>query len=485
MRRFSNWIIWYSLPYFLLIQTRFAGVQFKTLAGDDIYYLAGSRIDGGYGNSLLHSPLDQAYGKWRPIPQVIGSLLLDLFGGDFWKYQIFNEVLLAIVGTLLAILVMTFFPDAKLLSWAAGSFIILARFNLYNILQVLGMMESIALICCISTLIFLTKYSAANSRKYYVLFNLFFFLSVHSHERYMFLFPSLIWVITFYSVRKNPKYLLFLYITPIAILAENYLIKTLIFQTNFFTGGGAVPIDGSISNIMWFSWRGLLNIFGYNSGPDYLSGKNAHTIGNCAIYIAVLWAAPCLLLIIGAMLKMFKAYSITSAFKSVPVIIGTVLSLVLSASITFRQEYRWLLSPYLVLVLVVFVSIGFIFKSNIARGLVSLVLVVVGSINGLYYAKYSENTYFYMTQKLADSINDRIFVQYRSELDSASFIIIDHGSQAFDWAIGSGLFFDTYSPNDNYDIRRIIEADDLSAIVGLRESVYTFDYQWDQIVQLP
>ena len=481
---FKTWLTLYFMPYLLLIQVRFGNFQFKTLAGDDIYYFAGSRIVGGYGSSFWHSPLDQAYGKWRPVPQIIGSVLLDLFSGDFWKYQVFNEVLLAIAGTLIAVLVSNLIPNAKFLCWIAGSFIVLARFNLYFILQVLGMMESTALIFSISCLISLVKYSRSNSRKYFLLFNIFYFLAIHSHERYLFLFPVLIWVIVFYSNSKNTKQMVLLCIVPVSIVLENYLIKTLVFQTNFFTGGAAQAIDGSLSDISWFSWRGILNLLGYNSGPDYLSGKNANALGNSSVYLAAIWAIPSVLVVVGAIVKMLKNYPIARTLKLTFAFAGTVLSLVLSASITFRQEYRWLLSPYLVFVVVVFSSAGYLFKSSLQRGAVVLVLVIAGTVNGTYYARYAENTYFFMVQRLTDSINDRIFVQHTTELDNATFIIIDHDSPTFDWAVGGGQFFAAYNPGRNIDIRTVGKMEDISLLTDVREKFYIFDYQWNQIIQL-
>ena len=189
-------------------------------------------------------------------------------------------------------------------------------------------------------------------------------------------------------------------------------------------------------------------------------------------------------MLLGALIKMIRKSSIRSSVKVITVPVSAFVSLLLSASITFRQEYRWLLSPFIVFVVMVVCSISYLFRSKIARGVVTLFIVAVGTVNGLYYARYAENTYFFMTQKLTDSINDQIFVQYKSELNSATFVVIDHGSQVFDWGIGGGLFFDVYGSGENTDIRRITEVGDKSTLIDLRENVYVFDYQWDKVVQL-
>ena len=72
----------------------------------------------------------------------------------------------------------------------------------------------------------------------------------------------------------------FLLSLPLLIIVENYLVKTQIFHMTFLTGGGATEINSSTTDIPNFSLRALLNIFGYNTGPDYLSGKNAHVLAD-------------------------------------------------------------------------------------------------------------------------------------------------------------------------------------------------------------
>ena len=80
---------WYLLffTYLVAIQIRFSPYNFETLTGDDIILLGWSNQSNGYMSTFWPSFTDNTLGKWRPVPQVILSPLLDFFGGDFWKYQ--------------------------------------------------------------------------------------------------------------------------------------------------------------------------------------------------------------------------------------------------------------------------------------------------------------------------------------------------------------------------------------------------------------
>ena len=170
----QKWIIVFFI-FFSAVHLRFSTYGFNTLAGDDIFLLGQSNQKDGFLSTFWGSFTDHGGGKWRPVTQVILSPLLDFFGGDFWKYQLLNEVLLAFSGVLVALLVTNLTKGKFLLGLSAGSFLILARFNLYHVLQVFGLMESIAVIFTLLLLISLEKYLRFRSRKNLYLANVFFF----------------------------------------------------------------------------------------------------------------------------------------------------------------------------------------------------------------------------------------------------------------------------------------------------------------------
>ena len=274
----------------------------------------------------------------------------------------------------------------------------------------------------------------------------------------------------------------FLLSLPLLIIVENYLVKTQIFHMTFLTGGGATEINSSTTDIPNFSLRALLNIFGYNTGPDYLSGKNAHVLGNTAVYIALLWAIPLIVLILFACFKTVRSVGLRNGLNGISVALLLLVPLLLSASIPFRQEYRWLLAPYIALIVIVHVAAGVIADSRRTQMLLGALLVTTGSIVGLYYSRYAESTYFFQTQHLGDSINDQIFVQYRDQIATTTFVVINYDDTVYNWAVGGQLFYQEYSPSQNFDVRTVASIEQLSELTDLREYLVVFEYQWNQVV---
>ena len=252
----------------------------------------------------------------------------------------------------------------------------------------------------------------------------------------------------------------------------------------FLTGGGGTEINSSTTDIPSFTWRALLNIFGYNSGPDYLSGRNAHLLGHSAIYIALIWAIPLIVLILLAVTKHLRIAGFRKALTNSTIAALLLVPLLLSASITFRQEYRWLLAPYIGLIIIGHAAVGVLARSRRCQILLSAILIAAGSTVGVYYSKHAESTYFFSTQSLGDSVNDRIFVQYGDQISTTTFVIVNYDSTVFNWAVGDLFYYSQYSPDTNFDIRTVPSIDQIENLMDLRENVVVFDYQWDQVVQL-
>ena len=477
---------WYLLffTYLVAIQIRFSPYNFETLTGDDIILLGWSNQSNGYMSTFWPSFTDHTLGKWRPVPQVILSPLLDFFGGDFWKYQFVNEALLAVCGLLLALLVTNLTGGKFLLGVSAGSFLILARFNLYHVLQVLGLMESIAIAFMLALLICLERFARTKSVKFLYLSNVFFLLVIHTHERFFFLLPLVLFCTFIYSSGLTPSKRCVMIALPLLSIVGNYLVKTQIFNMTFLTGGGGTEINSSTTDIPSFTWRALLNIFGYNSGPDYLSGKNAHQLGHSAIYVALIWAIPLILLILLAVTKHLRTAGFRNSLTNTTIAILLLAPLLLSASITFRQEYRWLLAPYIGLIIISHAAVGVLARSRRCQMVLSAILIAAGSIVGIYYSKYAESTYFFSTQSLGDSVNDRIFVQYGDEISTTTFVIVNYDSTVFNWAVGDLFHYSEYSPETSFDIRTVPSIDQIKDLMNLRENTVVFDYQIDQVVQL-
>ena len=479
----QRWCVFFFI-YLSLIHLRFASFGFRTLAGDDIILLGMSNTKGGSLSTFWPSVFDHTFSKWRPVTQLILSPMLDLFSGSFWKYQLTNEVLLASCALAIAYLCCCLADGNYVIGCVAGLFIITTRFNLFHVLQVFGLMESLAILFMLLMLIVLFKFATTKNFVFLWLANLFFFLEIHTHERFIFLLPILLTCSFTFTNGISLGRRVFILLTPIFIVLENFIVKTLFFDMNFFIGGGMTSINSETTNVPVFGARAVLNILGFNSGPDYLSGRNANLLGTRAIVVALIFAVPIVGILFWAAITWLRNFGIKSFTQKTVLILSLLVPLLLSASITFRQEYRWLLSPYVALIVISMSSVGFVCRTAISRGLVALVLLGGALTVDLYYSRHATNTYFFSTQGVADSINDRIFRQYKNLVDSSTFVIITQESSTFNWAVGSGLYYQQYSDGRQYDIREIKTMSDIHSLQGMRQNVFLFDYQWDQLVQI-
>ena len=205
-------------------------------------------------------------------------------------------------------------------------------------------------------------------------------------------------------------------------------------------------------------------------------------LGNTAVYIALVWAIPLIVLILFACFKTVRSVGLRNGLNGISVALLLLVPLLLSASIPFRQEYRWLLAPYIALIVIVHVAAGVIADSRPTQMLFGALLVTTGSIVGLYYSRYAESTYFFQTQHLGDSINDQIFVQYRDQIATTTFVVINYDDTVYNWAVGGQLFYQEYSPSQNFDVRTVASIEQLSELTDLREYLVVFEYQWNQVV---
>ena len=480
----------YILAFFVylsVIRIRFAGYNFRYLAGDDLYLLVASNEPGGYASRILPSLLDHGGGKWRPITQVILSPLLDLFGADFWKYQLVTEALLSLVGVLVALIIVRIVGRDTIWAYLAGSLVAISNFNLYFVLQVFGIMESLALIFLLITIALLLNPYRKVDRKDLLAAGVAFAISIHSHERYVLLCFAVAALIYSRAKDQRFRYRVIFAVVPFAVVFFNYLVKEVGFGMSFFTGAGGTEISSSTTDVPYFVLRAVMNVFGYNIGPDYLSGKDASTLGTTGVLLSMIWAIPAITAMACGCLHVLRTNRVRG-WAVIALSLLTTSSLLLTASVAFRQEFRWLLAPQLA-VLIVAVSSGLsAFGQRPIRIAVLTALLAGFTINSLYYIQYSESTYFFETQRLNDSIAERLFAQYSAEIPNTSFVIVTGDSPTYMWGTAGGRVFSEFGKSHglegSLDVHQIPNFTVIDSLQGLRDKVVLFEFRRDQIVQI-
>lgn len=474
--------------YAFISRLRFSPYRFTTLAGDDLYMYVESNRPGGALSTMFGSVWDHGAGKWRPLPQIVLSPLLDLLGESFWKYQVLNEMLLAGTSILVVMIIANVSKILTPIAVVAGVIPLISNFNLYYVLQVLGIMEFLALGTFLLTLLVLSNLRKPLTVTCVLTGNLCFFLSIHSHERYILVAPSIM-LLTFFRLEGALfKRKFFLSCLPLLSISFNYFMKTQVFGMHFLSGAGGTDISSSTLDIPRFFWTATLNIFGYNIGPNYLSSKNASELGLTSVFLCLCWAGPAVYLITHAAFTITKKLHQRS-ISVVLIVLGTLFPLLLSASIAFRQEFRWLMAPHVVLVILVAITASYSMRTSKSIGVIFIIAMLGVGANSLFYAQYSRSTYFFMTQQFNDSAYERIFVEYGDQLDQITFVVVGSGDATYTWATASGQFYRAYAKElgveDFIDVREISSLAEVSSLENTRPTQIFLQYSGPKLIQLP
>ncbi len=150
-----------------------------------------------------------------------------------------------------------------------GIMFITSRLAYYQIGQLLGLMESMALWLVLIIVWLLYNYMHEHRKIYYYLGLLAYFLVSFTHERYMVLIPMFFFVLIVIRSKDIKTW-----ISPIFVVAAIQIIRVMTIGSVLPAGTGGtqvaatVTLMGTIKNIV----VQILYIFGVNAGPDYLSG---------------------------------------------------------------------------------------------------------------------------------------------------------------------------------------------------------------------
>jgi hypothetical protein len=351
---------------------------------------------------FYHFIFDVSNFKFRPLANFNYLIEYQLFGNFYPGYIAYNIALMAISASLFFIII------SKYLNNLGRYFILLtfltSRFFTYSLWNITGSFETVALILFL-LIIYLVMNRPDNDRK------------------------SLIWIILLgiSLILTNERYLAFLIVLP--LMAKDYFlnginfnsfIKKIIYSTlillsyillrlslyvPIFVGTQTDNIAESFSleRIIGYFIKAIFEVLGFSSGPKYLTG-----------FEFVSWAPISAwsnsLLILTSVSIFLTALSFNNLFSIIKKnnlgLLVAFLAMLLSASITFRLEMRWL-APAYTLLLILFASHGgSLFLSWSKSGSIQIcqplwlrlhfsLILVLTFVTNLYYAIHLRgNLYF-------------------------------------------------------------------------------------------
>ena len=439
----SLWRFWPWMPHVLF--------------GDDLANILQFKRPG-FVASWCHLLTDPEGGKYRPIFEMSLYALFDVFGTNLVGYQLINVLLLGLSAGLAFFIAQRLDGGRWALSGIVGLAVATSRFALYQVTQVTGLVEGIALLLFMSMLfcIVRTREGDGTELRWAWLAVLAAFLSINTHERYIVVFP---WLFGYFLLspvfRTKPQSRrIGLLLGTAAAPLLNVLYKVLVLSTPFFLGTGGSLIRPHLSQTVYQIKQAVLSLFGFNYGPEYLVGTDIASIASTslvtalfAVILATAFASAWVTAGVSGMRaitakKVGSNYSI-ERWLTWPLLLACLaVLLLLPPVLTIRVEQRWLLAPYVLLLLIFVCSVSGGGARISKRGWVLAAVVMISSLSiDSIFSAYFPKIFFIRGERFAAAVKRDVVDSYPGMAVAAGFFV---RSNTCTWILLKGQFFSIY-----------------------------------------
>ena len=453
----------------LLVFAWFSPLNYHVFMGDDLFWIKAYRLGvplDSFWSSIFTIGNDA--GKFRPV--TIALMLMATGGVCQDSYNCFigiNFVMITVNAFLASVIAykLTFrwMPSVFITS----TVIILSRFSYYAALQVMGIMENLAMTFVLLLVLCFIYFMRSAKVKWMAIIIILFLLILLTHERFIvMLLPILFSLLV---KRKDLKTSQFAFLLSALVLVTSgyFLIRGHFLHTMFLTGAGSTSIVDTFntSQVMIFINNGIINLLGFNAGPDYLSGKYFLDIGLRGIIVG--------LFLSGTLVVLLYMYLKQQKYKKIEV--GLVLVLILmiggmvfASSITFRQEYRWLYTPFAVFILLVCYFLSKLENIKVKYVMAILVAVSFTSVD-IFYRPYMHNLYLISSEQLANSVKMEIIDKYnQTELAQKAIFLLIENDVVKTWILDNDFFFELYAQVPEINVNYVKDLNEIPM-----ESIYS------------
>ena len=324
-------------------------------------------------------------GNFRPFYWAMSYLEFLLIGPHVHWYARFNVLLNVAISWVIyfcsrRLSRLTRVPHGMLLGQAVGlltgMLYLQSHFAAYQIAQVLGLLESLALLLALLTLWGLFDYMEGRGTRAYLRACLCFFLVIFTHERFIALAPLFYLAVITQYLTERRLCRRFARLRTVELLLP-LLILAVFFGTRMVVAGEAIPVGTagtkvqdtfSLAQALGFAFSQVAYIFGVNAGHAIFCGVS---FGDSAHWVQALIVLSWLCLLLMLLLYVRRAWR---RGRITPRLIGENLLFICfialcigSSSITIRLETRWVYVSYTAALLYLSYMLGEIAKSGVVK----------------------------------------------------------------------------------------------------------------------
>jgi hypothetical protein len=424
--------------------------------GDDLFNYH-AFVTGDFASSPWKAISGVYSEKYRPIWTFIIYIEYSTFGTNLEYYMIFNLIIHSISATVVFLIALELSGGRYFVATLIVIAVSTARLALYQVTQATGSVEGCAFLAFVLMLYFVVKAVAygKTTDKWNWLTIAAAVVAMNIHERYIVLGP---WLVLIFLVLWRTHTLSFkrsirlLTVTTLGTVA-NAAIKAVVFGGEFFVGTGG-------SHMTFERWRlpsqvsqAVITVLGLNFGPKDQCGILWSDLPIfpgiiCSMVMTCTYAYLTVLVLV----RLFKIAKTPEELRN-PIYLWPVFSailigfLLLPPILTIRIEQRWLLEPFVVMLLLTAWAARHVynnapvFLATLPALLVCLASVFVDSsiapyFGNIFFVQYEEATVA-VQRGLADATPDS---------DAEIAIVtraVDEGALCH-WALQDGEFFRLY-----------------------------------------
>lgn len=332
---------------------------------------------------------------------------------------------------------------SKGIGFLCGFMYLISRMAYYQIGQVLGLMETMALWMAIGILWYLYRYmNGEDGRKYYYLSCALYFGVCFVHERYMVLFPLLLLVLLIKRSKNLAEWgsglVSFLLVQVIRAFTIGSVLPA-------GTGGTQVADTFSLADTVRYGLSQIAYVFGMNAGPEHLNGCPWGQ-SPLSIRILVLLADVAIaVIVLGFLIKVIKDKRKDVRGKvlcNLALFLLFIGACIASSSVTIRVEMRWvyvsltaalLLLAYMYGVLTEGVKPELYLKRLWPWGAAFICYVFLMLPVELFYRAQYPNLYLWPSQLRYNSLAEETYGRYGDSLFGKNIYIIGNSYEMSDF----------------------------------------------------
>ena len=444
------------------------GISIKGLYMDDLLMWSTRRGTGFFRYVFPHEMR-----KFRPVYWAVTWI----YQGIIRNNLDFIVPINILIGAGIAIAIYFFakgLARSKTMAFLFAAMFLVSRFSYYDIGQYLGLMEAMAMIFAFALCVCLYKYINGQANRYFYYACIFYFLDCFTHERFVVLFPMLIFAVI---VKKGYR-IINASVAIITFIVANYIrfaaLKSFIPEG---TGNSKVSETFKLSSFFASVKTEILYLCGINTGPTHLNGIDFKDV-NIAVKILTIIGIFAFIMFICKSVYSILMRSKKIEFdwiKNILLFLGFIIGSIVSSAVTIRVEMRWLYAPFLFLLMLTAYIYGVDKKITVRKSknkvigtslsrifhvsFVSAILVMVWGfcmlIGDMYYRGYYNKIYLFEGQNRANSLANETYYKYDKDLSNKRIYIIKNDFKLSDF--DALEFFRAYEPDIREDIVTFID----------------------------